>query len=179
MRFDLGRFLLWSAFALVIVGAGVQLWRNGTATPAAIAEGTEAPVLQGVTAKGELFERDWRQGGPAIALFWATWCPSCRSELPMVEALAREQGLPLILATVDEGPEGLSAAAKYLAGRKLSSPALIQPTAESVVAWRFDVLPTLYVIDGEGRVAAGFSGSVSKRALSRAIDKSLGRSAGD
>ena len=71
-------------------GAGVAWWRyrGGPAQPGAEealwAQRFERP--QG----GELAMAALR-GRPLLVNFWATWCPPCVEELPLLDAFAREQ----------------------------------------------------------------------------------------
>ena len=43
---------------------------------------------------------EW-DGKALVINFWATWCAPCRREIPMLNALAREQGVEIIGIAVD------------------------------------------------------------------------------
>jgi thiol-disulfide isomerase/thioredoxin len=42
------------------------------------------------TVSGDAFEGASLAGRPTLLWFWAPWCPTCRGQIPQVEALARE-----------------------------------------------------------------------------------------
>ncbi|HEV2797957.1 MAG TPA: redoxin family protein [Nocardioides sp.] len=62
-----------------------------TETPAGSA--SEVPELldfTGVTVDGAAFEGASLAGRPTVLWFWAPWCPTCRGQVPQVEALEKE-----------------------------------------------------------------------------------------
>ena len=81
---------------VIFLGLAATFWvgmqrENPDALPTALA-GTVAP---GVPAEGLpgiplLTEADLRSGEVTLVNFWATWCPPCRAEHPLLNALAEE-----------------------------------------------------------------------------------------
>ena len=76
------------AATAAVAGAGVALWRaRGAVAPAQAAVWTlsfERP------AGGRLLLSAFR-GRPLLLNFWATWCPPCVAELPLLDRFQREQ----------------------------------------------------------------------------------------
>jgi thiol-disulfide isomerase/thioredoxin len=76
------------AAAAMAAGAGVAWWRLRPGEPLSGAEAafwaTELPGLQGESVAFKRF-----LGRPLLVNFWATWCPPCVEELPMVNAFYR------------------------------------------------------------------------------------------
>lgn len=72
----------------VVAGAGFALWRarrDGTTVGAAVWEmGFDTP------SGGRLMLSAFR-GRPLLLNFWATWCPPCVAELPLLDRFQREQ----------------------------------------------------------------------------------------
>jgi len=50
----------------------------------------ETLAFSSTTIDGDPFEGASLAGKPALLWFWAPWCPTCRSQVPQVEALAEE-----------------------------------------------------------------------------------------
>lgn len=85
-------------------GAALALWRLRTepARPQATDEFWRQRFEQ--PSGGELAMAPWR-GRPLLVNFWATWCPPCIEELPMMEAFWREHGpngLQIIALAIDQ-----------------------------------------------------------------------------
>ena len=78
------------AAAAGLAGAGVAWWRqrpvagNAAALESVWGLQWESPQGPGV-AMAEL------RGRPLLLNFWATWCPPCVEELPMLDAFQRQQ----------------------------------------------------------------------------------------
>ena len=82
------------AVAAAAAGAGGAWWqRQGAAGgPAGDALGADFWALRFERPEGgELALADWK-GRPLLINFWATWCPPCVEELPMLDRFAAEQG---------------------------------------------------------------------------------------
>ncbi len=86
------RALLWGAAALAgLAGAGLAWQRyqpKGTAqTAQAALDAFWALSLQ--TPQGEALRLEPFRGKPLVLNFWATWCPPCVEEMPMLDAFYR------------------------------------------------------------------------------------------
>lgn len=112
------RALLWGVGGVsALAGAGVAWWQS-------------RPEPAEVTAFWQSrFERpDGREiaaaslrGRPLLLNFWATWCPPCVQELPMIEAFWRENaanGFQVLALAIDQP----SAVRRFLAREALTFP---------------------------------------------------------
>lgn len=87
-----GRRRIWTAgvaLAAAAAGAGLAWWRY---RPGPVLSGAEAAFWGGrfPDPEGrELAVADW-QGRPLLVNFWATWCPPCVEELPLLNAFHAE-----------------------------------------------------------------------------------------
>lgn len=79
------------AVVAAAVGAGVA-WRRSE--PQAVESGAEAQLWAQVleTPDGKPFTMADFKGRPLLLNFWATWCPPCVKELPMLSEFALSQG---------------------------------------------------------------------------------------
>jgi len=99
-------------------------------------------------------------GEKAVFLnFWATWCPPCREEMPLMEEAYRSygpKGLEILAVSIDAGSESAVAAKveAFMAELRLTYPALLDVESEVVRAYRLRGLPTTFLIDRKGIVRA-------------------------
>ncbi|MEZ4335112.1 MAG: TlpA disulfide reductase family protein [Sandaracinaceae bacterium] len=160
-------FLLAGALTLwVFVGHG------GERLP----EGDPAPALHLPSSEGEL-DLAAEQGRVVVLAFWATWCSACRAEGPVLsrvhERLAA-QGDGVVGVSVDTIPlERVVSAAR---GFGMTYPIALGTRAD---AERFSVslLPTIYVIAPDGRIAESFTGGASESTILEAVARARAVSA--
>lgn len=81
--------MLGAGAAAAVAGVGVALWRF---QPKAVSSAASHSVWaqQFETPAGEVLNLSAFQGKPLLLNFWATWCPPCVEELPMIDAFWRE-----------------------------------------------------------------------------------------
>ena len=86
--------------------------------------------------------------------FWATWCESCREEMPSMERLYREfkgKGLEIVAVNVKENrKDALAFVRRY----KLTYPILMDTEGEVGLLYGAFGLPATYLIDRKGVVLA-------------------------
>ncbi len=86
--------------------------------------------------------------------FWATWCTSCRTEMPAMERLYREfqsKGFEILAVNVKDNRKDALAFVKEL---KLSYPIVMDPDGEVGLLYGAWGLPATYLIDEKGIVLA-------------------------
>ena len=84
--------------------------------------------------------------------FWATWCPPCVQEMPMMDRLyksLKDKGFVVVALNDYEPRERVE---KFLKDKSYSFPVLIDPSGKVSEAFRSMVLPSTFIIDREGNV---------------------------
>ena len=97
--------------------------------------------------------KDFR-GKVVFLNFWATWCESCREEMPSMERLYQEfkgKGLEVVAVNVKDKRQDALAFVKEL---KLNYPVLMDPEGEVGLLYGAFGLPVTYLIDRKGVVLA-------------------------
>ena len=148
---------------------GFVLLSIGFMSPVASATGLVKPLLQAAglapaptpTAAADFELPDHRgnvlhlgdQRGKVVFInFWATWCPPCIHEMPMMEQLyqsLRQQSFAIWAVNMQESQEDVG---RFMASKRFHFPALVD--VEGAIASRYLVrgLPTTYLIDCSGNL---------------------------
>jgi peroxiredoxin len=131
----------------------------------------ELPLLDGTTFRLSDQRGDW-----LVVNFWATWCPPCRAEMPVFQALhkapseaARALGQVKVIAiNRDESKATVQA---FLDELKLDLPVALD--AGGKVSNRYGVLslPITYFVDSEGVVRHRHIGEISAELLDQTFRK--------
>lgn len=100
---------------------------------------------------------------------WATWCPPCKAEMPILQAYYekhRKKGFTIIaIESGDPVPE----VKKFVQDYGLTFPVWADLTMKSIAAFRNPGLPSSYVIDREGTVRLAWSGAISREVLEKYV----------
>jgi peroxiredoxin len=117
--------------------------------------------------------------GKVILLnLWATWCPSCRFEMPSMESLHKdysERGLVVLAVAFQENADAVRS---FYQEHELSFPGLLDPTATVFELYQTWSLPTTFVINKRGYIVAKAIGyrdwhsESSKSLFTRLLDES-------
>lgn len=89
---------------------------------------------------------------PLILFFFASWCRPCIAEMKTIEKLAERKDVPFIGIAVRDNPEKLRSFLK-----KYKNPyqfVALDPQTEWTAAMRADNLPTAFILNEKGEVAA-------------------------
>jgi cytochrome c biogenesis protein CcmG, thiol:disulfide interchange protein DsbE len=124
---------------------------------AAASVGQAAPALVVQELSGQTFDLASQRGKVVIVSFWATWCPPCRKEMPILDAFYRKyhpQGLEMIGVSVDR-PRDASEVRNVM--QSFGYPAAMLDDAKVNDFGTPTALPVAYVIDSQGIVRAEFS----------------------
>lgn len=109
-------------------------------------------------------------GRPSVVNLWATWCPPCRRELPMMAEMAT--AAPEVdFVFVDQG-EGSAAVEAYLRQRGLTlSDVVLDPYLQLSGHYSAPGLPTTLFLNAEGVLVGSHLGEISREVLADEIVK--------
>lgn len=149
--------------ALGIGYAGLALWGNQ--------QGMVLPDVALNTLDGQPTVLSDYQGRPAVINLWATWCPPCRREMPVLAAGQQQHSdLHFIFANQREGAETIR---DYLDAENLSlDNILIDSDGKLAQSIQSNGLPTTIFLDAQGHVVDIRIGELSDATLQDRI-KSL------
>ena len=92
------------------------------------------------------------RGKVVLLNFWATWCPTCRFEMPSMEALHKEfssQGLAVLAVALRESAEDVQS---FYKEHNISFPALLDHNGKASELYETWSLPTTFLINKRGYI---------------------------
>lgn len=108
-------------------------------------------------------------GRPMVVNLWATWCPPCRRELPMLAQAAGKSAVPILLINEGESAEKVS---RFLRDHAIPAGAVaLDRNGELMRALGTSALPTTLFIDASGRIVFRHTGEISQAALTAQIEE--------
>jgi thiol-disulfide isomerase/thioredoxin len=159
----LRRPLIGAALTALVLGAAVQALLPATIAPDAPLSALSMTALDGrsVTLTG-------LQGKPAVVNLWATWCPPCRRELPLL-LRAQSAHADIHFVFVDQG-ETRDAVARFLSAQNLPlRNVLLDRALAAGAAFDQRALPTTLFFDAGGRLVATRVGALSAATLAESL----------
>ncbi|MGG2399123.1 prolipoprotein diacylglyceryl transferase family protein [Pseudomonas sp. SH1-B] len=169
----LGAWYLWRQAKLrrslgVAMSVGLALWLGGNALLMALERGTRLPDVQVQDSDGRTLNLRDYAGQPLVVNLWATWCPPCRREMPvLMQAQQRETAVTFLFVNQGEQAEQV---AEFLTRQQLQLNNLLfdsRTELGSLVGSR--ALPTTLFYDAEGRQVGSHLGELSRASLEQAL----------
>lgn len=133
------------------------------ATASAVAAGGRAPEIGMADLDGHQITIASLRGQVFVVDFWATWCPPCEDELPVLQRLyasSHARGFTVIAVSADSNRANLD---RFVSRLHLTFPVIHD--AHQVLPHRYQstTQPTSYIVDRRGIVRfvhAGFRSSL-------------------
>ncbi|MEQ1919734.1 MAG: TlpA disulfide reductase family protein [Elusimicrobiota bacterium] len=147
----------------------------GLASCGAPAGSRQAPALVLPDLAGKTVDLTSFRGKPVLINFWATWCDTCREEMPDLESLhgrLSPKGVVILGVSMDEN--AYAVVPPFLKEHKITFPILIADRKASA-AYAVRGLPAAFLIDPEGRIARRWVGALDVRAAENDIVAQLNR----
>jgi peroxiredoxin len=97
---------------------------------------------------------DYRGKRKVAVLFWASWCGPCRTEIPVLNrfyAMAHkpDSDFDMVAISVDDDA---AAASQFASEMKIPYPVLLDRGMKTADAFRVDSVPTIFIVDRDGKV---------------------------
>lgn len=160
-------------FAPLLVG--VTVWGGLGWVNDALTQGTDYPLpeLTVESLDGEPVSLASFRGQPVVLNLWASWCPPCRREMPVLEA-AQQKRPDVEFLFVNQG-EGLPAVSQYLWIEELRlRNVLLDPGGRVGRHFNAPGLPTTLFFDAEGELVDTHLGALTGATLGDYLSELIG-----
>lgn len=159
---------LGAAGAVLVLGALLQKLpaEQGPPLPAfTLVNGQAQPV--------SLRQLQQADGRPLVINLWATWCPPCRREMPVL-AQAQQQRPDVRFIWINQG-ESAEAVMDYLQRVRMTAPlppdqVLLDSQQQAGGHWRQQGLPSTYFHGADGRLCGMRMGELSRASLAEHLE---------
>ncbi len=153
----------------IALTVGVLSWGFGNLAWYSFEQGTRLPDMALRDSQGRPVALEDYAGQPLVINLWATWCPPCRREMPVLaEAQARESDTLFLFVNQGEG-EGEINRFMEQAGLELDN-VLLDSGGRLGQHVGSTALPTTLFYNAEGRQVGSHLGELSHASLARALE---------
>ena len=118
--------------------------------------GTTAPDFTLKDINGKSVSLSDFKGKKVVLQFWASWCPDCRAEMPLIKSMHAQSDPSEIVFVAVSFDRTEEAFVNYVANNGLEGVQLYDPSGmrDSAIAKSYKItwIPSLYLIDEKGKV---------------------------
>ena len=130
-----------------------------------------APDFTLTTFEGAKISLADLKGKPVVLNFWASWCPPCRVEAPLLERTYRAykgQGVAFIGVDLQDRLED---ALRYIREFDITYPNGPDPTGEIAINYGVSGLPVTFFVSKKGMILRRWVGAIEKEVLISSIQE--------
>ncbi len=158
-------------YGALSLGSGASANPIGTAEPVALRSGKQASDYSIQLFSGGSFRLADQRGKVVLVNFWASWCPPCREEAPVLEkAWQAYEDKGIVMAGVDVWDTEKDARA-FMKEFGTTYPNGPDPNGEIAIDYGLTGVPETWFIDREGRLVRRWAGAITDQQISAFIEE--------
>jgi thiol-disulfide isomerase/thioredoxin len=128
--------------------------------------GALAPPIDAPTLNGDRVNLQALRGGSVVINFWATWCVPCRREMPDLQSLHEETGVPVLAVNLAESPPVVQ---QWVDEFALTLTVVLDSRGRIAEQYRLRGQPTTYVVAPDGIITHIYYGATTDDILHAAL----------
>ena len=152
----------------VVAVIAVSLATRSTQAPPPSDPAAAGFTLPALGQTGQQVSLSQYQGKPVIVNFWASWCPPCQQETPLLASWYKQQHGHVVLLGLDENDTAADAL-KFAAAKGVSYPLGFDPNVTVAPAYNVDGLPQTFFLNAEHRIVDHVLGAVTEAELAKGL----------
>ena len=152
--------------AVITIWTASRLWQGSL-----LGTGTPAPGwnLKVADERGNFLSLDELKGHVVVLDFWSTTCPPCIREIDELNALTAEhRDKPLRIVGITAGGETMEEVLAFKTRKNVGYPLVLDDGSVSN-AYKVQSLPTVYILDKEGKIVFANRGFVDGATLRNTV----------
>ena len=146
------------AIASSVVLAGVVALTAGCKTSSGPQAGDLAPDFVLPKLDGSVQKLSNHRGKPVLVNLWATWCPPCIAEMPLLDAIVRDYGPRGLVVLGIAGDDDSARVREFIAQRSPAFEVLLDPGGTVGTQYGITGYPETFLVDRDGKLTAKFIG---------------------
>jgi len=154
---------------LAAIGSASVFWMAGSITLLMLPQDeAQLPAIALPTFDGTTTSLTSFEGKPTVVNLWASWCPPCRREMPVLQrAQANHPELHFVFLNQGESAENVQ---RFLTNRNLDlRNVLLDPKGQAGTQFSQSALPTTLFFDARGRLVDQRIGELSHATLQQRL----------
>ncbi len=158
---------LWPVVAASAADGGAG--KAPVKAPVKLTVGDLAPQFSRDDLQGQVFDLKAQRGKIVLIDFWASWCPPCIEEIPHLSQLQKQygrSGLQVVGISMDDSSDITRKTMRNIA---FDYPVVAGDAKFGNLYGGVLGLPLQYLVGGDGRILAIWSGEVALATLDKAI----------
>ena len=136
-----------------------------------------APDFTVLDKDGNTVRLSEKFGKPIVINFWATWCPSCKQELPDFDKLSKEYGDRIVFMMVnltDGYRDTVDGTKRFVSGKGYTFPVYFDTKDNAASAYNVSSIPQTTFIDAKGNIYTTRIGAMNEATLRIYLNALLG-----
>jgi peroxiredoxin len=117
--------------------------------------GTPAPEFVLNDINGNTVKMSQFRGKTVVLIFWASWCPDCRAEVPALKELQAKTDPSKVVFVSISSDRTVEAWKKYVAENEMGGVQLYRDKSKVSEDYHVKWIPSQYVIGPDGKVVLG------------------------
>lgn len=142
-----------------------ELTKNNSDSELGLKINNVAPNFELQSLSGELIKLSDYRGKKVFLNFWASWCGPCRTEMPYMETYYEKyknsENVEIVAVNMTNSERNIEKVEEFVESYGLTFPVLLDTHGEVEKLYKVIGYPTTYLINEEGIIVKGFTGSIN------------------